>query len=61
MIKKIFDRGWGEYRFLVNNKVIISSKGVEGICENVFKQKYSELLEKYKMKLTKLYTKVVSL
>ena len=28
-IKKMCDSGGGEYKFLVNNKVIISSKGVE--------------------------------
>ena len=54
-IKKMCDSGVGEYKFLVNNKVVISSKGVEWICKNVFKQKYLELLEKYKMELTKLY------
>lgn len=54
-IKKMCDRGFEEYKYLVNNKVIISSKGVEWICKNVFKQKYLELLEKYKMELTELY------
>ena len=54
-IKKMCDSGLEEYKFLVNNKVVISSKGVEWICKNVFKQKYLELLEKYKMELTKLY------
>lgn len=54
-IKKMCDSEVGEYKFLVNNKVVISSKGVEWICKNVFKQKYLELLEKYKMELTELY------
>lgn len=54
-IKKMCDSGGGEYKFLVNNKIIISSKGVEWICKNVFKHKYLELLEKYKMELTELY------
>ena len=54
-IKKMCDSGLEEYKFLVNNKVVISSKGVEWICKNVFKQKYLELLEKYKMELTELY------
>lgn len=54
-IKKMCDSGFEEYKYLVNNKVIISSKGVEWICKNVFKQKYLELLEKYKMELTELY------
>lgn len=56
-IKKMCDSGVGEYKFLVNNKVVIYSKGVEWICKNVFKQRYLELLEKYKMELTELYIK----
>lgn len=28
---------------------------VEWICKNVFKQKYLEILEEYKMELTELY------
>ena len=54
-IKKMCDSGFEEYKVLVNGKVMISSKGVEWICKNVFKQKYLELLEKYKMELTELY------
>lgn len=56
-IKKIRDNGFGQYKFLINNKVVISSKGVEWLCKNIFKQKYLKLLEKYKMKLTELYIK----
>ena len=56
-IKKMCDSGFEEYKFLVDNKVVISSKGVEWICKNVFKQKYLELLEKYKMELTEMYIK----
>ena len=56
-IKKMCDNGFSNYKYLDNNKVIISRKGVEGICKNVFKQKYLELLEKYKMELTELYIK----
>ena len=56
-IKKMCDSGLEEYKFLIDNKVVISSKGVEWICKNVFKQKYLELLEKYKMELTELYIK----
>ena len=55
-IKKMCDSSFKEYKFLVNDRVVISSKGVEWICKNVFKQKYLELLEKYKMKLTKLHS-----
>lgn len=54
-IKKMCDSGLEKYEFLVDNKVVISKEGVEWICKNVFKQKYLELLEKYKMKLTELY------
>ena len=54
-IKRMCDNGLSNYKYLDNTKVIICSKGVEWICKNVFKQKYLELLEKYKMKLTELY------
>lgn len=54
-IKKMCDSGLEEYKFLVGNKVVISSKGIEWICKNLFKQKYLELLEKYKMELTEKY------
>ena len=54
-INKMCDSDFEEYKFLVDNKVVIASKGVEWICKNVFKQKYLELLEKYKMELTELY------
>lgn len=54
-IKKMCDSGFERYKFLINNKVITSKEGVEWICKNVFKQKYLELLEKQKMKLTELY------
>ena len=56
-IKRMWDNGFSIYKYLDNNKVIISRKGVEWICKNVFKQKYLELLEKYKMELTELYIK----
>ena len=56
-IKKMCNNGFSNYKYLDNNKVVISSRGVEWICKNVFKQKYLELLEKYKMKLTELYIK----
>lgn len=54
-IKKMCDNGFENYKFLIDGKVVISSKGVEWLCKNVFKQKYLELLEKYKMELTELY------
>lgn len=56
-IKKMCTNGFEQYKFLVDVKVLISSKGVEWICKNVFKQKYLELLEKYKMELTEKYIK----
>ena len=56
-IKKMRDNGLEKYKFLINNKVVISSNGIEWLCKNVFKQKYLELLEKYKMELTELYIK----
>ena len=56
-VKKMCDNGFSNYKYLDNNKVIISRKGVEWICKNVFKQKYLELLEKYKMELTEKYIK----
>lgn len=54
-IKKMCDSELEEFKFLGNGKVIITSKGVEWISKNVFKQKYLELLEKYKMELTEKY------
>lgn len=57
-IKKMCDSGLEEYKFLVNGKVIISSRGIEWISKNVFKQKYLELLEQYKMELTEKYIEV---
>ena len=54
-IKKMCDNGFEQYKFLVDGKVVISSKGVEWICKNLFKQKYLKLLEKYKMELTEKY------
>lgn len=54
-IKEMCDSGLGKYKWLVGSKVVISKEGVEWICKNIFKQKYLELLEKYKMELTELY------
>ena len=51
------DSGLSEYKSYTDEKVVISCKVVEWICKNVFKQKYLELLEKYKMELTELYIK----
>ena len=38
------DNGFGKYKFLINDNVVVSSKGVEWLCKNIFKQKYLELL-----------------
>ena len=54
-IKKMCDNGFENYKFLIDGKVVISSKGVEWLCKNVFKKKYLELLEEYKMELTEKY------
>lgn len=56
-IRKMCDSGLEKYKSYIDGKVFISCKGVEWICKNVFKQKYLELLEKYKMELTELYIK----
>ena len=54
-IKKMCDNGLEKYKFLIDGKVLISSKGVEWLSKNVFKKKYLELLEEYKMELTEKY------
>lgn len=54
-IKKMCDNGLGEYKSFIDGKVVILCKGVEWICKKVFKHKYLELLEKYKMELTEKY------
>lgn len=56
-IRRMCDNGFSNYKYFDNNKVIISSEGVEWISKNVFKKKYLELLEKYKMELTDIYIK----
>lgn len=42
-------------RFKENNEVYVSSKGIELLCKECFKQKYLEILENYKMELTEKY------
>lgn len=56
-IQKMCASGLSEYKFYIDEKVVISCKGVEWICKNIFKQKYLELLEKKKMELTEEYIK----
>lgn len=55
MIRRMCNSRFKEYKYLVNDKVVITSKSVEWICKNVFKQKYLELLKQYRMKLTEKY------
>lgn len=43
------------YRYIDNEKYIITKDGIEWLCKNCFKQKYLELLEEYKMELTEKY------
>ena len=43
------------WKYKKNNKYIISKDGIEWLCKNCFKQKYLEMLEKYKMELTEKY------
>ena len=56
-IKRMCDSRLSEYKYFIDEKVVISCKGVKWICKNVFKQKYLELLEKKKMELTEKYIK----
>lgn len=54
-ISKMCKAGMQNYKSYVNGKLIIYYEGVEWLCKNVFKRKYLELLEKYKMELTEIY------
>lgn len=45
------------YRYIENDEFVISKEGIEWLYKNCFKQKYLELLEKYKMELTEQYIK----
>lgn len=54
-IKKMCDNGFEKYKSNVDGKIVISSNGVKWICKNIFKEKYLQLLEEYKMELTELY------
>lgn len=44
-----------DFRYIENNKFVITKNGIEWLCKNCFKQKYLELLEQYKMELTEKY------
>ena len=55
---KILEKKYNnKFRFEMNNQMYISSEGIELLCKECFKQKYLELLEKYKMELTEMYIK----
>lgn len=43
------------YKYFKNQKCLISSEGIEWLSKNCFKHKYLEILEQYKMDLTKKY------
>ena len=43
------------YRYIDNEKYIITNDGIEWLCKNCLKQKYLEMLEEYKMELTEKY------
>lgn len=43
------------FRYVKNDEFIISKDGIEWLCKNLFKQKYLEMLEQYKMELTEIY------
>ena len=47
--------GMENYKSYVDGNLIISQEGVKWLCKNIFKRKYLELLEKYKMELTEIY------
>lgn len=44
-----------DYRYKIADINFISKSGIKWLCENCFKQKYIEILEKYKMELTEKY------
>ena len=54
-INKMCSYGYDDYKLCEDGKVIISAKGIEWLCKNVFREKYLELLEKCKMELTQKY------
>lgn len=45
------------YRYVKDNKFVITKEGIEWLCKKCFKHKYIELLESYKMDLTEEYIK----
>ena len=43
------------FKIKKNNELYITGEGIEILCKEHFKQKYLQILEKYKMELTKKY------
>ncbi len=43
------------YKYYENGKTKISEEGIKWLCKNCFKQKYLQLLDEYKIKLTEKY------
>lgn len=54
-IEKLEKRYNTNLKIKENERVYISSKGIELLCKECFKQKYLEILENYKMELTEKY------
>lgn len=54
-IKRMCDSYRSEYKSYMNDRIIINKNGVEWLAKNVFKDKYLELLVRYKMELTERY------
>lgn len=46
------------YKYYNENEVVISAEGIKWLCINIYKQKYLELLEIYKMELTEKYIEI---
>ena len=54
-IRKMCNEGLSYRKHYIDKKVVIDSFGIEWLCKNIFKYKYLELLEEYKMKLIPRY------
>ena len=54
-IRNLEDEYNMSFRQQENNEIYVSSKGIELLCKECFKQKYLEILENYKMELTEKY------
>lgn len=51
-MEKVFNN---DFKYLKDDCYVISKEGVEWLSKNIFKHKYLELLENYKMELTEKY------